>query len=98
MRYTGQSRPVNRIQWALHCSNWWRVFANAWTGLLFPVERTGPDNKFYLQAIADHDAVALHSVQWLEMAKWFAIFVDQTTDLCSEPIWPKYQRGLVRTL
>lgn len=96
MRYNGQSRPVNRIQWALHCSNWWRVFDGP--GLLFPVERTGPDNKFYLQAIADHDAVALHSVQWLEMAKWFAIFVDQTTDLCSEPIWPKHQRGLVRTL
>ena len=62
MRYNGQSRPVSRIQWALHGSKWWRVFANAWTGVLFRVKRTGPDNKFYAQAITDHDETALHSV------------------------------------
>ena len=40
----------------------------------------------------------LSIVLWSEMAKWFAICVDQTTDLCSEPIWPKYQCRLVRSL
>ena len=31
-------------------------------GVLFRVKRTGPDNKFYAQAITDHDETALHSV------------------------------------
>ena len=66
--------------------------------MLFPFERMGRDNKFYLQVIADHAEATLHNVQWSEMAKWFATFVDQTSDLCSEPIWPKYQHGLVRSL
>lgn len=69
-----------------------------WTGFLFPVKRTGRDNRAYLQVTADHDEALLHNVQWSEMAKWFAIFVDQTCDLCSDPIWPKPSKGLVRSL
>lgn len=69
-----------------------------WTGFLFPVKRTGLDNRSYLQVAADFDEATLHNIQWSEMAKWFAIFVDQTCDLCSEPIWPTIPRGLVRSL
>ena len=56
---------LHEIQWPIEASEpdtvgitWLEMvasFCNAWTGILFRVKRTGPDNNLYVQAIADHD-------------------------------------------
>ena len=98
---------MGAIQWPVESAlpdnvgvTWLELVASfsQWLGFLFPVKRRGKGSVFYLQPIENFSDAALYCVQWSEMAKWFAIFVDQCTSLCSEPFWPRLPRGLVRSL
>ena len=69
-----------------------------WNGFFFPVKRRCRSGGHYLQPIESLADADKFGVTWSEQAKWFAIFVDQCSSLCSEAFWPRLSRGLVRSL
>lgn len=67
------------------------------SGIYFPVPRTGADGKQHLISCYSWEQLQLYQVKYSDMANYFSILVGQVEKLVHPRRWPQARRGLVKS-